>query len=313
MDYRTLVILIGLGLLCLCFLMPVAEAVVKRLRDRIAQTVPALAGLAQQAFTWAGRLLTEDGTLSLVETIAQVGGAVLLMAAGLVFVATDLAITLATLMPLLGMGSGKFDMFHNLLGISLVALAVVFGLMLSDLLGWSMVSRFAFITRARPGAFCLGVVCFLSSLLVTLALAAYRIVVMLTESGSEAAAATLMGLHALPALILLGLAALLFIGLGICLLHTEVFCRTLVALVIAVGGVVCVSLRLLLGGIDLLLDILVTGMQATPNAFSRLTNAGQAGMGRVRERLATASGGFFTKIGQLVQQRAPRGQPASHP
>src|SRR5712691_6218703 len=271
MDYGTLAILIGLGLLCLCFLVPVAEAVVKVLRDRIAHTAPALTALGQQAFTFAGLLLTEDGTLSLIETIAQVGGAVVLIAAGVDFAATDLAVTLATLLPLIGAGMESpplpalFSMFHTLLGISLVLLAVGFGIMLSDLLGWSMVSRFAFISRARLGAFCLGVVCFLASLLVALALAVYRSVVMRTETDSETAAATLMWLNTLPPFILLGLAGLLFIGLGICLLHTEVFCRAVVALVAAVGGVVCVMLRLLLGGVDLLLEILVTGMQATPD------------------------------------------------
>jgi len=75
MEPFTLVILIGLGLLLLPCLMQVAEAIVTVIRVRITSILLSLAALARQAFVWAARLLTEDGTLSLAETTAQVAQA----------------------------------------------------------------------------------------------------------------------------------------------------------------------------------------------------------------------------------------------
>lgn len=131
---------------------------------------------------------------------------------------------------------------------------------------------------------------------------------MQSDSGAEAAAATRMWLHTLPTCLLLGLAALLFIGVAFTLMHTETFCGAVVALLVTTGGVVCVSLTLLLRGLDLLLEVAVTGMSAAPGALTTFTTTGQAGMGR--GWLATARERLAEKLGRLVQPRPPHG-PAS--
>lgn len=309
-----LLVLFGLGMLLLPRLLP---AVVTVIRRRVAETIQCLDGLAWQAFRCSGRLVTKAGMLSPTDALAQVVGASVLTAAGILFAGTDVVVTLATLAPLFGTDftapQGLLGTFDTLMGLSLVLLAVVFGLMLTDLLSWTGLTRFALITRARAGAFCLALLCLGLSALVVATLAVYRVQTLFEPGGTDGP--NVLWMQHLPAVILVLLPLLLFIGVAVALTSLDTFFEAVTAGLAAVWGIVVATLSLLLRGLDVLLETLVEGTTAVPEGLKTLQTAGQTRMSRVTQGFATAGGGLKTKLSALVQPRtfqsATRTAPAS--
>jgi hypothetical protein len=299
-----LFVVIGLGLLLLPLLGKVLHATVPVLRARLAAAVPVLAGLAHRALRWTGRLLTNLERLSPPEALAQAVGAALMMAAGVIFALCDLQLTLATLAPLLGLefhhSGGIFAGFDQLLGLSVVLLAATFGVILSDLLGWTCLTRFAVTERARVGAFCLGFVCFLAALAVAVALAAYRLPAVLADGAAEAPGEIAVWMQSLPAIILLTLAALLFLGIAAALLSAETFCALVTALLVVVGAVGLGAVSLLLRAIDMVAEVFVTGVAAL--SMEPLTQAMAGGAHRVGQKVASGGRAVAAWLRKLVQR-----------
>lgn len=123
--------------LCVILLLPlalkVAERIIPLIRDRVAAVLPVITGWMKNAFRWAGRLVTDDGELSPPQTVAQIAGAIFMIASAVVYTASELQFTWATLCPMLGGEcSGEvFAGYDRLLSFSTVLLVVGFGLVVS--------------------------------------------------------------------------------------------------------------------------------------------------------------------------------------
>ena len=166
--------------LCVILLLPlalkVAERIIPLIRDRVAAVLSVITGWMKNAFRWAGRLVTDDGELSPPQTVAQVAGAIFMIASAVVYTVSELQFTWATLCPMLGGEcSGEvFAGYDRLLGFSTVLLVVGFGLVVTDLCGCTYTTHFARIERARVALFFIALSCFVMSVAVGVTMAGYR-------------------------------------------------------------------------------------------------------------------------------------------
>lgn len=301
---------IGLGLLLLLRLGTVLGAILPVLQTHLSAARTSLARLARTAWRWARDLLlvTDVGELKPAAAISQVVGATVLTAATLIFAACDLNLTWATLAPLFGMTyqpQGTLGASWDwMLAVSLVMLAVVYGCILSDLLGWTMLTRFAVARHARVAAFCVSFGGFVASLGVAVALAAYRLPALLGGDGSaDGSSEFLVWLQSLPGPILLTLAAVLFLGTALALLSVETFCSAVVALVVSISGGVFGLGSLLLRVVEVALEMVhatVTALAAEP-----MTQAVAERMQRVGQGVASRGRAFGSWLHNLVHRGAP--------
>lgn len=318
MTPLSLVVLLGLGLVLLPIGLKMLHHVLPVLRARCAAAVPRLAALAGGAFGWAGNLLRRHGRLSPAEAVSQVAGAVVMVGAGAILGLADLLMTWATLGPMIGMQvdltQGLFPGLDQLVGLSVILLAVVFGLVLTDLLGVTFTTEFAVTERARAGAFCLALVGFVASIGVTVALAAYRLFVLSDNTlGDQAMAWALT----LPTVILLPLAVLLFVGFACGLTSLDTFGRAGLALVVSIGGVGLGTVQVLLALVDVVAELALAGVTAVPLATGPLPGAVQTGLAQVKRGLtsfgATLSRGLSTLVRPAVQATKPAAAAGDQP
>lgn len=314
MTLLELLMWVGIGLGLLLVLRPgtVLRAILPLLRERLAAARTSLAQQGWAAWRLAGRLLTvtEAETLRPTAAIGQVVGATVLTAAGVVFAVCDLALTWATLAPLFGIAyqpqGTLFASFDWLLGVSLVLLAIVYGFILSDLVGWTMLTHFAVVQHGRVGAFCLAFMGFVASLGIAVALSAYRLPALLSgDGGSDALPELMAWVQTLPVPILLTLAAVLFVGAAMALLSLETFCAAVVALGLTVGGVALGLGSVLLRVMDLAVEMVLAAVTAL--ATEPRPQAMAAGLHRVGQGFTNRAKAFSARLHGLVYRGAPRG------
>ena len=82
MDALGFLGLILLGLLLAPLMLKLLQQMLPLIQTRLAVILPCIADLTRRAFRWAGHLITEEAELSPSRTVAQVAGAILLIAAG---------------------------------------------------------------------------------------------------------------------------------------------------------------------------------------------------------------------------------------
>lgn len=308
----SLVVVLCLGLVLLLILLKVLPQVLPVIRTHCAAAGPRLARLSVEAFGWAGSLLHHGGRLSPGEAISQVAGAVVMLGAGAILGLTDLLYTLATLGPMLGMQvdltQGLFTGMDQLAGLSVILLAVVFGLVLTDLLGWTFTTAFALIERARAGAFCIAFLGLAASVGVSVALAASRLSALADNPTVDHGMAWALNL---PMIILLPLAVLLFVGFAFALTSLDTLWRAVLALVVAIGGVglgtVMVLLTLVVVGVELAL----ASVTAVPLVTSPLPGAVQTGLAQVKRGITGLVGTFSRGLSALVRPAARDTKPAA--
>lgn len=264
------------------------------LREHLAEVAAATRRLSRESLSKVGALLTDRGRFTPRQTVAQVAGALVLVGAGIVFALSDLQLTLATLGPIFGIevDGAIFGRFDHLIGISLVLLAVVFALGLTDLLAWTYTTPFAVIERGRVGAFFLTLSGLFGSLAVGVALAIYRVpILMLNEANAPDVPAAWF--WDMPAFILVALALLLLVGVAISFMSLDTFaCFVVAASQFLLGlalGVLYIVLRLA----DLLFELVSAVVAALSNATNPISSGIRAGFaklgeltGRVPERQA---------------------------
>jgi hypothetical protein len=303
-SLKTLVI-VGLGLLFAPVILKLAREILVTLRARLASALPAMAGHMGSAYATEERFLTHNGTLSEEDAVAQAVGAMLMIAALAVFGPSELQFTLATLAGLFGMEFKEtFAGFDWLLGLSTVALALVFGMICTDLRRWTRLTRFAFAENGREGAFCIALSCFVASLGVAVAMGAHRLVTMMAGETDVAAEQAGTLASSLPAFILIPLAALLFIGTASAFMSIDSFFSVVAAVFCALWGVLVWIGRLLLGLVDFIAELILAVVNTIQGSL-------QNGLRRVRETVSNARNGFAAKVSHMVRPEAPKNGPKS--
>lgn len=309
MDSLGLIVVIFLGLLLAPLALTLLQQILPLIRTRLVAALPRFADVMRKTFRWAGHLVSEDGELSPSRAVAQITGSFLMIAAGVVFALSDLQLTLATLGPLFGINvnGAIFTGFHELLGLSVVLLAVVFGLVITDLLGWTFVTRFAVIERARASAFCIALLCFLLSLAEAIALAAYRLPGLMFDGTNMSADEVVAWVQSLPPLILLPLAALLFVGALFAFMSLETFFSAIVASLTVAGGLGLGTVWLILGVVDLLLELTAKAAETLHQSIAPFVQASRTGLRSAGAGFAKGTGNIGEKFRTLVRPAAPKG------
>jgi hypothetical protein len=299
-----LFVVIALGVLLLVFLvvlLPVLQQAVPLIQSRLEGAGAALAGRARAAFRWAGHFLTEAGRFSPSEALSQVVGAVLMLGAATIIILCELQFTWATIGPLLGFpfdpNRNALAAFDWLLSMSSLVLAIVFGVMGTDLLGWTRLSRWHGIERGRVGAFCLAGLGVGTALSVAVALAAQRVLTLFENDPALEQVIATWG-QLLSAFILVGLSALLFMGLALALVSLETVCSALVAGLIASWGVALGMVTLVVRAAACLAEVTQVGVTAL--SLAPLRNAIQGGGHRVGTTLASRSRAIVAWLEECV-------------
>lgn len=312
MNPIVLCIVIVLGLLLIPLLLKWLQEILPLLRARLAGALPSIADWMRRAFRWAGRLVTDDGELSLLQSVEQVVGATVMIAMLVVFTLCDLKFAWATLCPMFGgkCGGEVFAGFDQLLSLSAILLAAGFGLVITDLCGLTYTTHFARSERMRLGALCMTVLCFFLSLGVVVAMGYYRYLVMTMGETAAPVGETAALLQNLQMIILVLLPALLFIGTAVTVTSLKTFAATVGALLMVVGGVTLGTVWLILGAIDLLAEVALAAVTTVPEATGQVTKSIQEGVHSAGDRVKRGSGAFFTKVrdslDRLVQPAAPK-------
>lgn len=303
-----LLVVILLGLVLLPALLQLLQQIFPLIRARLAVALPAIAGLARRGLQKAGSLLTDEGKLPASSTVAQVAGSTVMIAAGVVFALCDLQLTLATLGPIFNVEAvgAVFGGFDRLLGLSVVLLAVVYGLGVTDLLGWTFITHFAVIERARVAAFCMALGCFIASLAVTVALAAYRLPALIMDETVMSAEEAAVWLQGLPAVILITLAVLLFLGIAFTFMSLETFFSAIVALCMVVGCLVMAVTYFLLAVVDLVIEVALVAVTSLLGAIEPITNTLHAGVRGVSAGVAQGGRNAWTKLSNLTRPAVKR-------
>lgn len=185
-------------------------------------------------------------------------------------------------------------------------MAVGFGLVLTDLFGWTFVTRFAVAERGRLVAFFIALPCFVASIAVTVTLALYRTEVLRLAEANVSAGAAETWLQELPPIILLPLEALLFIGTAFAFMSLETFVSAIVALLLAVGGVGLGAAWLILGLVDLLADGTVEAAKAIPQSIEPITKSSQTGLRSAGGGIAKGIGVVSEKFRNFLRPSVPR-------
>lgn len=302
MNPVVLLFVILLGLLVVLIILKLLPQVLPLIQARLAVALPYIAGWTRSAFMWAESFVTDEEKLSPTRTVAQVAGALLVVAVGVVFALCDFQFTWATLCPIFGGECNKreiFAGFDQLLGLSTVLLAVVFGLVTTDLVGWTFTTQFARIERGRSGIFCIALLCLVMTVIVGVALATYRLLALTQGENDMPVEETAPWFQNLNAIILLTLAALLFIGVIFAFMSYETFFSAIVALFIAlVGlglGVVWIILRL----VDLVAEVALEGVKTIPMAIKPVTELLQGGLHNTSAVVAKVGAGITKGGGTL--------------
>jgi len=290
-------LLIGLALLPL--ILWIVRQVVPIIRKHVGAASSWLGELAGSAFGWASNLLLVHGTRSSTQAVSQSLGAVVMLGAMAVMSLSEYAFCTATLGPIFGykvnLHEGILAGLHAWIGLSVILASVVFGLVITDLFGWTCVTKFAFTEteRGRVLAFWTALLCFLGSVGVAVVLAVYRSVVLeLDNTALEQGMAWSMPL--LLSLVLITLAFLLLIGIFFALMSLETFLHTLMALVAAMVGVVLGAVKLVL----LLVDIGAELVLACMPAPRQQPGAVQTGLTHIMQGIRRAA----VAVGDLVRQ-----------
>jgi hypothetical protein len=199
-----------------------------------------------------------------------------------------------------------FGGFDQLLGTSLVLLTVVFGLALSDLRGWTFTTRFAVIEQGRVGAFCLAAVCFVSSLIVSVALAADRLLALMSDETALSPETMTAWVQGLPVIILLALAVLLFLGVFFTFINLDTFFSTLIAFSMVIGGLCSCVVYVALAVVDLVLEILSVIVTTLLGSAAPLSSTVHNGLQTMTGGMTKAWRSAVERLNTLVG-RTPRG------
>jgi len=270
------------------------------IRQRCGAVSAWLEGGVRGAFRWAWSFLSNQGKLSPAEALAQQVGALIIMSAAVIFGASDLLFTYATLGPLLGwvvdLSMGPFAVLDQLTAMCVIALPIVFGFVITDLLQWTAMSHFAFIKRGRVGALIFAGLNFLAAIAIAIALGVYRWLVMNENEGVAQAAGWML---TVPATILLPLAAQLLVGLAVALTSVERFIAGLLALLMTISGLVLAAvlgvLYLLDVGLELTVELLALLPAPRPGSGAMWT-----GLARVRQSLGRFHARVVDRLKTLV-------------
>lgn len=153
--------------------------------------------------------------------------------------------------------------------------------------------------------------CFVMSVAVGVTMAGYRDSILGIGQTDVPVAETTASLQSLQTVILLSLAALLFIGALFASTSFETFFSALLAGLTAVSGLLLGVVSLLLGVVDLLVAVILIAVTTLREAFAPLTETLHGGM-----RSAKAGGSaVWTKLRNLVAPRgtaAPRKEPSEN-
>jgi hypothetical protein len=313
MTFQGLLLMMLAGILLLPLIVGLLEHMLPLIHNRLGIAVPATAHFARQALRQAGALLTETehSTLSPTQAVAQVAGSFVVVATGVVFFLSDLQLTLATLGPLFGVEveGALFGSFDQLLGTSVILLALLFGLIVTDLLGWTFTTRFAFIERGRAGAFCMAVFSFIATVAVGVALAYYRAKAMTMDDSALLMDASSLWVQSLPMVILLALAVLLVLGVAVAFMSLDTFFAALVALTVVIGGVLCGIVSLALGVVDLVVEVCLAAVTMLGEKTAPLTTTMQDGVRGMMSGIGRGFGALGLRLQHLVR-RVPRGASA---
>lgn len=244
------------------------------LRARLGAATLAISAATRDIFRRAQSFLPHEGQLPVAQTIEQLAGSSIDMVTFAVCVVADLQLTLLTLGPLFGVeiNTNLFGQFEYLLGFSIVLLATVWGLRMSDLLGWTKTTHFATIEQTRIVAFFLAGLNFLATLAVGVALALYRIEAMQADDAALVASTTL-SLNTLSGDIILALAILLVLGAFVTYMGLKVFLAALVALTMVISGVLLSVLTLVLRLLDVMLELTLSTVTVLAEQFAPWSTA----------------------------------------
>ena len=291
---------IVIGLLLLPLAVKIAQAVLPIVRERCGGAVLGLSALVESTFRWAGDRILDDGRLTPTESISQSLGSIMLMGAGVVFALSEVMFAILTILPLLGIPI-KLPVWaaelHPLIGFSIVLLAVVYGCALTDLIGWTFVSRFALIETCRVWAFLTAGLGCLGSLGVAVALAMFRGVALSETSQGE------MWMMNLPMVILIALAVLLFVGGVFAIMSGETFLRTVTALLLCMVGTVLWMLKMALSGLDMAAEVTLAMLRVVMPGRREGTGSFQTGAQRVMQGIASFGRTVGGKVSVLVERK----------
>jgi hypothetical protein len=281
-----------LGFVILPLLKRLLQHLLPIVRQRCQAAITWLGQDVRGAFRWAWSFLSNQDKLSPAEALSQQVGALIIMSAAVVYGASDLLFTYATLGPLLGwevdVSTGLFASLDRLTSLCVIALPIVFGFVITDLLQWTAMSHFAFITRGRVGMLLFAGLNFLAALAIATALGVYRWLVMHEGRSVPQAAGWML---TVPATILLPLAALLLVGLAVALTSVERFIAGVLALVVTIGGLALGLVFGVLYCIDFVVELTVELLAALPTTHPG-AGAVQTGLARMHRSI----GGFRTRM-----------------
>lgn len=229
----------------------------------------------RNAFSVAQRLVTQEGKFSTVQAIGQIAGAVITVVTATVYVLSDLQFTFVTLADVFGLDpTSAFIGYERLLGFVVVSSALFWGVIITDLVGWTFLTRLALIERGRVGAFCIACGCLTLSFFITLALAFQRVQVLgiSPESAATNSEPVVVG-QFLSMFILTLVAALLFFGTVFVFIGIETAATCIAALAVSVGGVFLGALGMLLSGAEMLAGTVADAVASLSQGTAPLTNS----------------------------------------
>lgn len=234
------------GVLGCVFLAPLVLRILKEwltaLNTAFTIILPILGQWAACLGKRAGTILAE-GHQSTQEIIAQTGGAILMVALGVVLGMCDLELTLSTIAPMFGTTySGTGLHFDYMIAISLVASGLVFGFVFADLLKWTAITRFSTAEEGRASLLIFSAGMLVATLSVAVVLGCYRFGIMAWSETDQIVSFAGMAYTDLPFYILTSLVVLYLVGAGLALASFENLVTVTSALVLAV---VCLALGLL--------------------------------------------------------------------
>lgn len=226
----------------------------------VAKVLPVLGHWTKSLLKNAGSILGE-GHISLNESIAQTGGALLMLTIGGILGMCDLELTLSTVSPLLGMTYTESDFkFDYMIAVSLVLSGLVFGFVMMDLMKWTALTRFVTAEEGRASLFVCALGLLLATLGVALALAGYRFGVMVWGDTEEVFSMMGISYTDLPFYILATLAVLYLLGAGLAFASLDNFFGVLAAVFMFGTSIFTGTLWLLLATLNVIIELLLKGI-----------------------------------------------------
>jgi hypothetical protein len=307
MNAISSLVIILLVLALLPVMLKVLDQILPALRERLDIALPAIAGMMRRAFRWAGNLITDQGSLSPARAVAQTSGALLMTAAGVALGFCDFEFALAALCPLLGVpcAEGPTVDFSLLLGLSIVLLLLAFGLVLTDLSGWTYLSPFALTERGRIPAICIVFFCFVTTIAVAVLLARYRDQVLAMTGDTAQLESAAAEVQKLTPAILLPLAALLSIGTLVTFMSLETLAAGATALLTALWGVVLGGLWVGLSLFSVLAELLLKAVRTFIQTIEEIHRSFLGGTRRAASVMANGRNALVARLHHWFRPASP--------